>query len=347
MTKKIKIGNLYIGGGEPIAIQSMTNTKTADVQATVKQIKALEKAGADIVRLAIFDEKDARAIPEIKQKVSVPLVADIHFDYRLALMAIENGIDKLRLNPGNIKNIDHIKAVVYSCQEKQIPIRIGINGGSLDSKYDSVTAENLVASAKEHVDILENLGFYDICISIKTTNIETTIEANRLASQTFSYPLHIGLTEAGTLLSGAIRSSYALGTLVKEGIGDTIRISLTGNPVPEIEVAKGILKMFGKIDEPTLISCPTCGRTSYNMMHIVSEIEPFLATIKVPLKVAIMGCVVNGPGEAKDADIGIAGGRNAAVLFKKGQIVRKLAEEEIIPVLKQEILELAMEKTNK
>ena len=347
MTKKIKIGNLYIGGGEPIAIQSMTNTKTADVQATVKQIKALEKAGADIVRLAIVDEKDARAIPEIKQKVSVPLVADIHFDYRLALMAIENGIDKLRLNPGNIKNIDHIKAVVYSCQEKQIPIRIGINGGSLDSKYDSVTAENLVASAKEHVDILENLGFYDICISIKTTNIETTIEANRLASQTFSYPLHIGLTEAGTLLSGAIRSSYALGTLVKEGIGDTIRISLTGNPVPEIEVAKGILKMFGKIDEPTLISCPTCGRTSYNMMHIVSEIEPFLATIKVPLKVAIMGCVVNGPGEAKDADIGIAGGRNAGVLFKKGQIVRKLAEEEIIPVLKQEILELAMEKTNK
>lgn len=347
MTKKIKIGNLYIGGGEPIAIQSMTNTKTADVQATVKQIKALEKAGADIVRLAIVDEKDVRAIPEIKQKVSVPLVADIHFDYRLALMAIENGIDKLRLNPGNIKNIDHIKAVVYSCQEKQIPIRIGINGGSLDSKYDSVTAENLVASAKEHVDILENLGFYDICISIKTTNIETTIEANRLASQTFSYPLHIGLTEAGTLLSGAIRSSYALGTLVKEGIGDTIRISLTGNPVPEIEVAKGILKMFGKIDEPTLISCPTCGRTSYNMMHIVSEIEPFLATIKVPLKVAIMGCVVNGPGEAKDADIGIAGGRNAAVLFKKGQIVRKLAEEEIIPVLKQEILELAMEKTNK
>ncbi|HON63747.1 MAG TPA: flavodoxin-dependent (E)-4-hydroxy-3-methylbut-2-enyl-diphosphate synthase [Bacilli bacterium] len=343
MTRKIKIGRLYIGGGEPIAIQSMTNTKTADIEATVKQIQALEKAGADLVRMAIADESDALAIPEIKRRVSVPLVADIHFDYRLALLAIKNGIDKLRLNPGNIKNHEHIKEIVRACQEKQIPIRIGINGGSLDSKYDSVTPENLVASAKEHVEILESLGFYDICISIKTTDIETTIAANRLASETFPYPLHIGLTEAGTPLSGAIRSSYALGTLLKEGIGDTIRISLTGDPVPEVEVAKGILKMFGKIDEPTLISCPTCGRTSYNMLEIISEIEPFLATVKVPLKVAIMGCVVNGPGEARDADIGIAGGKHSAVLFKKGQIVRKLSEAEIIPVLKQEIREMAKE----
>lgn len=339
-TKVIKVGSLLIGGGNPIVIQSMTNTKTKDIEKTVLQIKELVKSGAQMVRLAILDEDDAMAIKAIKAQVNIPLVADIHFDYRLALLAIEAGIDKLRLNPGNIRNPNQIKMVVLACKEKGIPIRIGINGGSIDPKYHEVTKETLVASAKEHVDILEGLGFEDIIISLKTSDIQTTIEANLLASKTFSYPLHIGLTEAGTITSGTVRSSYALGTLIKMKIGDTIRVSLTGDPVNEIYVAKEILKIFGLVQEPILISCPTCGRTEYNMIKIVDAIEPFLKTLSVPLKVAIMGCVVNGPGEAKDADIGIAGGKNVVVLFKKGKIIRKLQEEEIISVLKEEILKL-------
>ena len=342
MTRKIKIGRLYIGGGEPIAIQSMTNTKTADIEATVKQIQALEKAGADLVRMAIADESDALAIPEIKRRVSVPLVADIHFDYRLALLAIKNGIDKLRLNPGNIKNHEHIKEIVRACQEKQIPIRIGINGGSLDSKYDSVTPENLVASAKEHVEILESLGFYDICISIKTTDIETTIAANRLASETFPYPLHIGLTEAGTPLSGAIRSSYALGTLLKEGIGDTIRISLTGDPVPEVEVAKGIqnVRQNRRTDFDQL-SYLRADQLQYARNHFGNRTVS--CHRQSPFKSSHHGLRGQRTGRSGDADIGIAGGKHSAVLFKKGQIVRKLSEAEIIPVLKQEIREMAKE----
>lgn len=342
-TKAIKVGSIWIGGDNPIVIQSMTNTKTKDIEKTINQINELVTAGAQIVRLAIVDEEDALAIKAIKAKVDIPLVADIHFDYRLALTSIEAGIDKLRLNPGNIRNLEHIKQIVNLCKEKHIPIRIGINGGSLDPKYKIVTKESLVQSAKEHVDILESLGFNDILISIKTSDIETTIEANILASTIFPYPLHIGLTEAGTIISGAVRSSYALGTLIKQKIGDTIRISLTGNPVNEVYVARELLKMFKLINEPTLISCPTCGRTDYNMMKIVEEIEPFLKTIKSPIKVAIMGCIVNGPGEAKDADIGIAGGKNAVVLFKKGKIVKKLAESEIITVLKDEIIKLINE----
>jgi (E)-4-hydroxy-3-methylbut-2-enyl-diphosphate synthase len=345
--RTVYVKNIPIGDNHPIVIQSMTNTKTKNVSETIEQIKKLEAAGAQIVRLAVADMEDAEAIKEIKKSVSVPLVADIHFDYRLALKAIENGIDKLRLNPGNIKDKVQITQVVLACKGKKIPIRIGINGGSLNEDIEKVyghTPLALVESAKSHIKILEDLDFYDIIVSLKDTDINITLEANRLAKKLINYPLHIGLTEAGTITSGTVKSSYVLGTLLNENIGNTIRVSLTTDPINEIHVAKEILKMTGNYNSPTIISCPTCGRTEYNMLEIIEKIEPLINKINHPLKIAIMGCVVNGPGEAKDADIGIAGGKHQVVLFKKGQIVKKIKEENIIEELMQEINLLIKEK---
>lgn len=344
-TKAIKVGNLTIGGNEQVIIQSMTNTKTKDVQATVKQINDLTKVGCQIVRLAVLDMDDALAIKEIKEQVSVPLVADIHFDYRLALQAIESGIDKIRINPGNIGSLDKVKLVVNACKEKQIPIRIGVNGGSLEKelleKYGKPTAEAMIESAKKHVEILESLDFYDICISLKSSNTLMTIEAYQLASEVFPYPLHIGVTEAGTKLGGTIKSSFGIGTILYQGIGNTIRVSLSDSPVEEIKVAKTLLKELELIDNvPTLISCPTCGRIQYDLIPIAKEIEDFLATINSNITVAIMGCAVNGPGEAKHADIGIAGGVNEGLLIKKGKIIRKVKQADIVEELKKEILEM-------
>ncbi len=345
--KTIYVRNIPIGPNHPIVIQSMTNTKTKDIEATIKQINELTLAGAQIVRLAVADMEDAEAIKTIKEKVNVPLVADIHFDYRLALKVVENGIDKLRLNPGNIRDKEQITKVVLACKNKNIPIRIGINGGSLDpeiyKKYGH-TPIALVESAKSHIQILEELNFKDIIISLKDTDINITIEANRIASKTFDYPLHIGLTEAGTYLSGTVRSSYVLGTLLQEKIGSTIRVSLTTNPAEEIKVAKEILKMTNNYSAPTIISCPTCGRTEYNMLKLIEEIEPLINNLNFPIKVAIMGCVVNGPGEAKDADIGIAGGKNQVVLFKKGKIIKAIKEENIINEFLNEIYTLINEQ---
>ena len=345
--KTVYVKDIPIGDNHPIVIQSMTNTKTKNVSSTIEQIKQLELAGAQIVRLAVADMEDAEAIKEIKKNVSIPLVADIHFDYRLALKAIENGIDKLRLNPGNIKDKEQITQVVLACKNKNIPIRIGINGGSLNEDIEKVyghTPLALVESAKSHIKILEDLDFHDIIVSLKDTDINITLEANRLAKKLINYPLHIGLTEAGTITSGTVKSSYVLGTLLNENIGNTIRVSLTTDPINEIYVAKEILKMTGNYNSPTIISCPTCGRTEYNMLEIIEKIEPLIDKINLPLKIAIMGCVVNGPGEAKDADLGIAGGKHQVVLFKKGQIVRKIKEENIIDELMQEINLLIKEK---
>lgn len=344
--KTIYVKNIPIGENHPIVIQSMTNTKTKDISSTITQINELVSAGAQIVRLAIADMEDAEAITEIKKQITIPLVADIHFDYRLALKAIENGIDKLRLNPGNIHDKEQITKVVLACKEKKIPIRIGINGGSLDPKiYQKYghTPTALVESAKSHVKILEDLGFYDIIISLKDTDIDITLEANRLAATTFDYPIHIGLTEAGTIYSGTVKSSYVLGTLLKEKIGNTIRVSLTSKPIEEIKVVKEILKMTGNLSAPTIISCPTCGRTNYNMLQIIEELEPLINKLNKPLKIAIMGCVVNGPGEARDADIGIAGGKNQVVLFKHGKVIKNIKEKNIVKEFMDEIYKLLKE----
>ena len=344
LTKEIKIGNVLIGNNFPIAIQSMTNTSTKDVMQTVLQIKQLEKAGCMIVRVAVLDLDDAIAIKEIKKEINIPLVADIHFDYRLAILAIESGADKIRINPGNIGSTENVKKVIDKAKEYNIPIRIGINSGSVEKhlleKYNGPTPQAMLESMTNHVKLLESLDFYNIVLSIKSTSIKDTIETNKLLSENFDYPIHIGLTESGTVLAGSIRSSYALGTLLNEGIGDTIRVSLNGDPINEIPTCKEILLMLNLYTKPTLICCPTCGRTKYNMVPIVNEIESFLNTINKNITVAIMGCVVNGPGEAKHADIGIAGGINEAVLFKHGEILRKIKEENIVKELKQEILNM-------
>lgn len=344
-TRTIKLGNLTIGGNNDVIIQSMTNTKTKDIEATVKQINDLANVGCQLVRLAVLNMDDAIAIKEIKKQVKVPLVADIHFDYRLALQAIESGIDKIRINPGNIGSIDKVKLVVEACKEKHIPIRIGVNGGSLEKeileKYGKPTAQAMIESAKKHVEILESLDFHDICISLKSSNTLLTIAAYQLASETFDYPLHLGVTEAGTKLGGTIKSSLGIGTLLYQGIGNTIRVSLSDNPLEEIKVAKTLLKELELIDNvPTLISCPTCGRIQYDLIPIAKEIEDFLNSINSNITVAIMGCAVNGPGEAKHADIGIAGGVNEGLLIKKGEIIRKIKQENIIEELKKEILEM-------
>jgi (E)-4-hydroxy-3-methylbut-2-enyl-diphosphate synthase len=341
-TKSIQCGSIKIGGNAPITIQSMTNTDTRDVQATVKQILELEEAGCEIVRIAIPDEEAANAISQIKSKIHIPLVADIHFDYRLALVAIENGIDKLRLNPGNIGDIDRVRKVVAQAKIRNIPIRIGVNAGSIDKKifekYGKLNAEALVESAMEHIEILEHLDFEDIIISLKASDIRLTVEAYRLLSQRVDYPLHIGITEAGTLWSGTVKSSIGIGALLLDGLGDTLRVSLTGDPVEEIKVAKEILKSLGlRHYGINLVSCPTCGRCQIDLIKLANQMEEKLQKVNKPITVAIMGCAVNGPGEAREADIGIAGGKSSALLFKKGEIIRKLSEDEIEKVLLEEI----------
>ena len=348
-TRSFKIGNLTMGGNNHVIIQSMCNTKTKDVKATVQQIHELEKAGCEMVRVAVFDKEDAFAIADIKKQIHIPLIADIHFDYRLALLAIENGIDKIRINPGNIGSMDKVKAVVKACQDKHIPIRIGVNGGSLEKdileKYGKPTAQGMIESAQKHVDILESLDFHDYAISLKSSNTLLTIEAYTLASQTFDCPLHIGVTEAGTKLGGTIKSSLGIGTLLYQGIGNTIRVSLSADPVEEIKVAKTLLKELELIDHvPTLVSCPTCGRIQYDLIPVASEIEDFLNTIHADITVAIMGCAVNGPGEAKHADIGIAGGVKEGLLIKKGEVIKKVKQEDMVQVLKEEILKMVEER---
>lgn len=348
-TRPVKVGPLTIGGGSHVVIQSMCNTKTKNVDATVDQIRRLTAAGCELVRLAIFDMEDAEAIKDIKPQVNIPLVADIHFDYRLALKCVENGIDKIRINPGNIGSIDHTRAVVEACKEKHIPIRIGVNGGSLEkeilAKYGKPTPEGMVESAKRHVKILEDLDFHDIVISLKSSNTLLTIKAYELASETFPYPLHVGVTEAGTELGGTVKSAFGIGHLLYEGIGDTIRVSLSDDPVQEIRVAKILLKELGLTKGvPTLVSCPTCGRIQYDMLPIAHEMEDFLTNIHSDITVAIMGCAVNGPGEAKNADIAIAGGVNSGLLIKHGEIVRKVPQEDLLNVLKEEVLKMVEEE---
>ena len=341
-TRQIHIGNIAIGGGAPISVQSMTNTKTTDTAATVAQINALQAAGCDIVRLAVPDMDAAKNLRNIIQKVNVPLVADIHFDYRLALEAINQGISALRLNPGNIGGEDNVKAVVSEAKKHHIPIRIGVNAGSLDKamldKYGGVTAEALVASAMQHVRILEQQDFYDMKISLKAHDVPLTLEAYQLMSKTVDYPLHLGITEAGTAKTGMIKSAVGIGALLAQGIGDTFRISLTGDPVVEVKVANEILKSLGlKEYGPTLISCPTCGRTSIDLAGIADVVAERLSSVTKPISVAVMGCVVNGPGEARGADVGIAGGKGEGLVFRKGEILRKVPEEKLVEELFKEI----------
>lgn len=337
-TRKVKVGDIYVGGDFRVSVQSMTNTDTKDVEATVKQIKELQDAGCDIVRCAVLDMEAACAIEEIVKKINIPLVADIHFDYRLALKSIENGVSAIRINPGNIGSREKVEVVVKACKEKNIPIRIGVNSGSLSKdlleKYGGPTPDALVESALEHVKILEELDFYDIVISIKSSNVETMIESYKIASKKINYPLHLGVTEAGTPWRGTIKSSIGIGTLLAEGIGDTIRVSLTGNPVEEIKVGKEILRNFGYVKEGIeFISCPTCGRTQIDLINIAKEVEDKLSSCKKNIKVAVMGCVVNGPGEAREADIGIAGGKGEGLIFRKGEIVKKVKEEHLVEEL--------------
>lgn len=328
-TRPIKVGNLIMGGNNHVYIQSMTTTYTKDVEATVKQIHQLEKAGCEIVRVAVLDKVDAAALGEIKRQIHIPLVADIHFDYKLALEAINQGVDKIRLNPGNIKDRSKVELVVNACKEKGIPIRIGVNSGSLPDGLEP-TAENMIKVAKGHVEILESMNFFDIALSLKATDMNLMIETYRLASKTFPYPLHLGVTEAGTAFSGAIKSAMGIGILLHEGIGNTIRVSLTDQPEIEIRAAKEILKNLNlRNDIPNLISCPTCGRIQYDMIDIAKRIETYLQGVNKHINVAIMGCKVNGPGEAKHADIGVAGGKGEAVIFKHGQIVKKIKEAEV------------------
>ena len=349
-TRSVQVGNLTIGGNNHVVIQSMCNTKTKNVEATIKQINTLEQAGCELVRVAVFDKEDAYAIKEIKKGIHIPLVADIHFDYKLALIAIESGIDKVRINPGNIGSTEKVKAVVDACKEKHIPIRIGVNGGSLEKeileKYGEPTPEGMVESAMKHVKILEDLDFHDIVISLKSSNTMLTIKAYELASKTFPYPLHVGVTEAGTALGGTIKSSLGIGTLLYEGIGNTIRVSLSDDPVEEIKVAKILLKELGLLKGvPTLVSCPTCGRIQYDLIPIAKEMEDFLKDIHLDITVAIMGCAVNGPGEASHADIGIAGGVGEGLLIKHGEIVKRVKQEDMVQTLKDEILKMVKEKS--
>ena len=345
-TKSIKVGNVQIGGQNKVIIQSMTNTKTKDVESTVKQILDLEKVGCEIIRVACLDMEDAKAIKLIKEKIHIPIVADIHFDYRIAICAIESGVDKVRINPGNIGRKENVKAEVNKCKEYNVPIRIGVNAKKkkkdLLEKYGGKpTAKAMVESAKRHVNILEDLEFYNIAISLKASNLDLCIKSYEEAAREFNYPLHLGITEAGTAFSGTIKSSIGLGILLREGIGDTIRVSLSDNPIEEIKVAKEILKdcnLYRNI--PTLVSCPTCGRTQIDLIPMAKEVEKFLQTINSNITVAVMGCAVNGPGEASNADIGIAGGIKEGLLFKKGKIIKKIPQENIVRELEEEILKM-------
>lgn len=345
-TRSVQVGKLTIGGQNCVIMQSMCNTRTKHVKETVAQILALEQVGCELVRLAVIDMEDAEAIKEIKKQVHIPLVADIHYDYRLALACVASGIDKIRINPGNIGERKNVEAVVEACKEKHIPIRIGINSGSLEKDiheaYGKPTAEGMIESAYRHVRILEDLDFHDIVLSFKSSDPLLCIEAYRLAAKTFPYPLHLGVTEAGTYIGSAIKSSMALGTLLNEGIGDTIRISVNGDPVDELTIVKQLLKCCKlRNNTPNLIACPTCGRTAWDMQPVVKEIEQFLQTIDCDINVAIMGCAVNGPGEAKHADIAIAGGNKEGLLIKKGKIIEKLPQDMMVSRLKAEILAFA------
>lgn len=341
-TIAVPCGNRYIGGQYPITIQSMTTTDTRDVKATVKQIYALEEVGCDIVRVAVPNMEAAEVLKEIKSQITIPIIADIHFDYRLALESIKQGVDGLRLNPGNIGNKDRVREVVKKAKERNIKIRIGVNAGSLEKnlleKYGKPTAKAMVESALTHINILEDMNFSNIVISLKASDIHLTVDAYRQIADRVDYPLHLGITEAGTIWSGTIKSSIGIGSLLLLGIGDTIRVSLTGDPVEEVKVGKQILKSLGAVeDEVTIISCPTCGRCQINLINLAKEVEEKVNKIKKPIRIAIMGCAVNGPGEARDADIGIAGGVDSALLFKKGKIIKKVPEKEIIKVLMEEI----------
>lgn len=342
-TKVVNIGNVAIGGGNPIAIQSMTNVKTEDVEACVAQILKLEEAGCEIIRCTVPNEAAAKAIAKIKKQIHIPLVADIHFDYKMAIAAMENGADKIRINPGNIGNIDKVKAVVDVAKERNIPIRVGVNSGSLEkelvAKYNGVTAEGIVESALDKVHIIENLGYDNMVISIKSSDVMMCVRAHELLAGKTVYPLHVGITESGTLTSGNIKSAVGLGIILNQGIGDTIRVSLTGDPVEEIKSAKLILRTLGlRKGGIEVVSCPTCGRTKIDLIGLANKVENMVSGIPLDIKVAVMGCAVNGPGEAKEADIGIAGGDGEGLLIKKGEIVRKMPESELLDALKEELL---------
>ena len=345
-TRQIKVGSVAIGGDAPVSVQSMTNTDTRDVIATVEQTNQLAAAGCEIVRVAVLDTEAAAAIKEIKSRITIPLIADIHFDYKLALEAMANGVDGLRINPGNIGTEEKVRAVVDAAREKGIPIRIGVNAGSLEKKllerYGHATPQAMAESALGHVAILEKLNFQDIKISLKASDVPLMLEAYRLLAEKVDYPLHIGVTEAGTVRSGTIKSSVGVGALPAQGIGDSIRVSLTGHPVHEIRVGYEILKSLGLRERgPILISCPTCGRCQINLIQVAEEVEQRIQHLDKPIKVAIMGCIVNGPGEAREADIGIAGGKGVGLLFKKGEVVRKVPEEQLVETLLEEIEKLA------
>ena len=342
-TKVIAIGDRKIGGGNPVLIQSMTNTKTEDVEATVEQILSLEQAGCEIIRCAVPTMEAAKALSRIKKQIHIPLVADIHFDYRLAIASMENGADKIRINPGNIGGRDRIKAVVDVAKERKIPIRVGVNSGSLEKelveKYQGVTAEGRVESALDKVHIIEDLGYDQLVISIKSSDVLMCARAHELISRETDYPLHVGITEAGTLYSGTIKSAVGLGIILYQGIGDTIRVSLTGAPLEEVKAAKRILKTMGlRKGGIEVVSCPTCGRTQIDLIGLANQVEDMVQDIPLDLKVAVMGCVVNGPGEAKEADIGIAGGLGNGLLIKKGEIVKKVPEAELLDCLREELL---------
>lgn len=341
-TREIKIGNKVIGGNNPILIQSMTNTKTEDVAATVAQIKQLEEAGCDIIRCAVPTMEAAKAISEIKKQISIPLVADIHFDYKLAIAAMENGADKIRINPGNIGSEDRVKAVVDVAKQRNIPIRVGVNSGSLEKefveKYKGVTAEGLVESALGKVKLIEDMGYDNLVISIKSSDVMMCVKAHQLISTKTNYPLHVGITEAGTLISGNIKSSIGLGLILNQGIGDTIRVSLTGNPIEEIKSAKLILRTLGlRKGGIEVVSCPTCGRTRIDLIGLANKVENMVAGYDLNIKLAVMGCVVNGPGEAKEADLGIAGGCGEGLIIRHGEIYKKVKEEELLEALKYEL----------
>lgn len=343
ITKEVQIGNRWIGGNHPIAIQSMTNTKTEDVEATVAQILALEAAGCDIIRCAVPTMEAAEALTEIKKRIHIPLVADIHFDYRLAIAAIEHGADKIRINPGNIGDVSRVREVVEKAKEYNVPIRVGVNSGSLEKhlveKYGGVTAEGIVESALDKVHMIEEMGYDNLVVSIKSSDVMMCVKAHELIAEQCPYPLHVGITESGTILSGNIKSSVGLGIILYEGIGDTIRVSLTGDPLEEIKSAKLILKTLGlRKGGIEVVSCPTCGRTKIDLIGLANQVENMVADIPLDIKVAVMGCVVNGPGEAKEADIGIAGGIGEGLLIKKGEIVKKVKEEELLDTLRNELL---------
>lgn len=344
-TKKIKLGNIFLGGDSQVSVQSMTNTDTRDKEATINQIRNLEKAGCNIVRCAVPDIEACDSLKEIVKNINIPLVADIHFDYKLALKSVENGVAGLRINPGNIGSKERVMEVAKAAKYYNVPIRIGVNSGSLSKeilkKYDGVSSEALVESALSHVRILEDVNFYDIAISIKSSNVAQMIESYRKIAKKVQYPLHLGVTEAGTIFKGTIKSSVGIGTLLMEGIGDTIRVSLTGDPVEEVKVGREILKSCGLLKQGIeFVSCPTCGRTEIDLIKIANEVEARLSNVNKNIKVAVMGCIVNGPGEAREADIGIAGGKGVGLIFKNGEIIKKVKEEDLVEELILEIKNL-------